>query len=88
MGRNKEQESPEVKVGKMHVFYITRIGMVYMSKRQQAHRDENVRPRPPLVFNKQRGNLHTTDQAAAGPKTSYRGTAKELPHMSPSYGTS
>ena len=42
--------------------------------------DEMLAQGHPLVFNERRGNLHTTVQAATGPKTSlYTGTAKKLP---------
>ena len=50
--------------------------VAYVSKRQQPNRNENVSD--PLVFNERRGNPHTTEQAAAGLKTSlYTDTAKE-----------
>ena len=48
-------------------YYITRIGVVYLLKRQQPHWDENVSSRPPFGL-QWRGIPHTTGQAAAGPK--------------------
>ena len=44
--------------------YITRIGMVNMSKRQQTHLDNNINPRPP---NERRGSPHTKGHAADVP---------------------
>ena len=44
--------------------------MVYMSQRQNNHRDKNVNQRPPLISNERRGNHHITGQATVGPKAS------------------
>ena len=51
-------------------FNITRIGMVFMPKRQQPHRGENVRPGLPIGLHLKRGNPHITGHAGTGPKTS------------------
>ena len=58
---------------------LTRIGMVYMSKRQQTHRTISAQGHP-LSSMTRRVKPHTTGQAAAGSKTSlYTGTARVLP---------
>ena len=60
-------------------YYITRIGMVYMSKRQHPIGMIMSAQSHPLVFNDRRGNPHTIGQTAAAPKISlYIDTAKLL----------
>ena len=71
-----------MKAWNVPAFYIDiiKIGMVYISKRQQPHRRKMSAQDHPLVFNERQGNPHTTWQAAADPKTSlYTDTGKELP---------
>ena len=51
--------------------------MVNISKRQQPQREKNVSSNK--VLNEWQGNPHIRGQAAAGPKTQYIGTVKELP---------
>ena len=51
--------------------------MLYMPKRHQPHRDEMSAQGHPLVFNKRRGNLHTTMQAAAGLRHPYTQVQRE-----------